>query len=338
MLFLREFVVRKHERGLLFKNGDFERFLAPSTYRFFDPLKRIEVESYDLSQPAFEHRLLDFLIRWYPEEIESLFVRVETGPGQVAVVYENCRATAVVGPNRRALFWKGVVHVKAETIDIATELAVAPRLKKAVVADFGAHRSSAFEHAVLVREVPDGHAGLLYVDGQIVGELGPGVHAFWRFNRSVAVELIDLRVKTLEIAGQEVLTKDRVGLHVDLSAHYRFADARRAVTAVEDPVGFLYKEAQLGLRAAAGARTLDALLGDQGAVGRAVLEHVRDRFAAIGIEVGDVRVDNVRLEANPTALRLKELETLEKISDRVGSISALGGLEDALHSLVRTRL
>ena len=40
MLFVREFIVRKHERGLLFKNGDFVRFLAPGVYRFFDPRRR----------------------------------------------------------------------------------------------------------------------------------------------------------------------------------------------------------------------------------------------------------------------------------------------------------
>jgi len=35
MLF-RKFIVRKNEYGLLFKDGDFERFLAPGVYRFFD--------------------------------------------------------------------------------------------------------------------------------------------------------------------------------------------------------------------------------------------------------------------------------------------------------------
>ena len=35
-MFTSKFIVRKHERGLLFKDGDFLRFLAPGTYRFWN--------------------------------------------------------------------------------------------------------------------------------------------------------------------------------------------------------------------------------------------------------------------------------------------------------------
>jgi hypothetical protein len=350
MLFLREFVVRKHERGLLFKNGDFERFLAPSTYRFFDPRKRVEVERYDVSRPAFEHRLVDFLVRWYPEEVESIFVKVETDPGQVAVIYENGRPSSVLGPDRRALYWKGVVRVTAQMIDISTDFALAPRLKKAIVGDFGAGSPSAFEQAVIVREIPEAHLGLLYVDGRLADELGPGVHAFWKFNRRLAATVIDLRLKTLEIGGLAVRTRDHVGLRVDLSASYRFADARKAFTAAEDPLDGLSREIRLGLRVAVGARTLDQLLEDKRAAERAVLEHVRRKAAETGIDVRDVDVQDIVLaaavkeivgqvfEANPIALRLKELETLAKISEKVGNLSALGGLEDALQALARIKL
>ncbi len=85
MLFIREFTVRKHERGILLRNGDFERFLAPAVYRFFDPHRRLEVERFDLTQPAFEHRLADYLVRWQPEAVEDQFLSVETGAGQIAV-------------------------------------------------------------------------------------------------------------------------------------------------------------------------------------------------------------------------------------------------------------
>jgi regulator of protease activity HflC (stomatin/prohibitin superfamily) len=43
------------------------------------------------------------------------------------------------------------------------------------------------------------------------------------------------------------------------------------------------------------------------------------------------------MEDNPTALRLKELETLEKVTEKVGSISVYGGLEGLLKELVKIR-
>ena len=338
MLFLREFTVRKHERGLLFKNGDFERFLAPSTYRFFDPRKRVEVERYDLSQPAFEHRLIDFLVRWYPEEIDSMFVKVETGPSQLAVVYENGRPSTVVGPNRRALFWKGVVRVRAETIDLSTNFVIAPQLARAIVRECAERRLSAFEHATLVREVPETHVGLLYVDGRLAGELPPGLHAFWKFNRSLAVDVVDLRVKTLKIDAQEFLTSDKVELRIDVNVSYRLTDARKTVTEVKDPVDSLTKEIQLALRIAVGHRTVDALLQDKSAVDRAVFDQVCGKLAEIGIEVCDLCLRDIVPQHDRLALRLKELEAIERITEKVSDISVVSGLQSVLPELVRIKL
>ena len=57
-----------------------------------------------------------------------------------------------------------------------------------------------------------------------------------------------LRVKTLDVQGQEILTRDKVSLRVNLTATYRFADALKAVRAAKDPLDHLYKEIQFGLR------------------------------------------------------------------------------------------
>ena len=209
MLFIREFTVRKHERGILLRNGDFERFLAPAVYRFFDPHRRVEVERFDLTQPAFEHRLADYLVRCQPEAVEDHFLSVETGAGQIAVIYRNGHPWTFVGPERRALFWKGVVRVTAELIDVATNLLVPRRIAQSCITERQARRSSPFDAAILVREVPEAHVGLLFVDGQLVRELAPGAHAFWKIGRNLRVELVDLRVKALEVGEQGLLTSLR---------------------------------------------------------------------------------------------------------------------------------
>lgn len=293
MLFTREFTVRKHERGILFRNGDFERFLAPAVYRFFDPRKRLDVERFDLTQPAFEHRLLDYLVRWQPEAVEDLFLRVETGAGEIAVVYRNGHPWTFVAPERRALFWKGVVHVKAELTDITTDVAVPRRIAQACITERQTRRASAFDAAIFVREVPEAHVGLLYVDGRLVRELAPGVHAFWKIGRNVAVELVDLRVKALEVSEQDLLTKDKASLRVHLNASYRFNDVQLTVRNVRDPVDFLYKEIQLGLRSAVAKRSLDALLEHKSSLDRDVFTRVHDKLAALGIDLREIGVNEL---------------------------------------------
>jgi len=48
--------------------------------------------------------------------------------------------------------------------------------------------------------------------------LDAGVRAYFRFGRDVRVEFADLRLQVLEVAGQEILTRDKVPLRVNLNA------------------------------------------------------------------------------------------------------------------------
>lgn len=379
MIFYRKFIVCKHERGLLFKQGDFVRFLEPGIYRMFDPLMRLKVELHDIASPQFEHRLADFFVNQYAADVERLFVKIETRAHEVAVVYKNGHFAEVIAPDKRELFWKGVVDVTVQVINIADTFDVDPRLAKVLVGEFKDKRVALDDKAIYIREVPDGHVGLLFVDGKLVRELASGLHVFWKFIRGIAVALVDLRVRALEVGGQEILTKDKVALRINLTANYQFTDALKAAKIAKDPLDFLYQELQFGLRAAVGARTLDALLEDKGAVDQEVFDTVREKFAEIGIDVRGIGIKDIILpgdmktilgkvveaekaaqanvirrreetnatrslvntakvmEDNPIALRLKELETLEKVTEKVGNISVYGGLDGVLDQLVRIK-
>ncbi len=379
MIFYRKFIVCKHERGLLFKQGDFVRFLEPGIYRMFDPLMRLKVELHDIASPQFEHRLADFFVNQYAADVERLFVKIETRAHEVAVVYKNGHFAEVIAPDKRELFWKGVVDVTVQVINIADTFDVDPRLAKVLVGEFKDKRVALDDKAIYIREVPDGHVGLLFVDGKLVRELASGLHVFWKFIRGIAVALVDLRVRALEVGGQEILTKDKVALRINLTANYQFTDALKAAKIAKDPLDFLYQELQFGLRAAVGARTLDALLEDKGAVDQEVFDTVREKFAKIGIDVRGIGIKDIILpgdmktilgkvveaekaaqanvirrreetnatrslvntakvmEDNPIALRLKELETLEKVTEKVGNISVYGGLDGVLDQLVRIK-
>lgn len=379
MWFIQKFIVRKHERGLLFKDGDFIKFLAPGTYRYFTLRSRYAVERFDLSVAAFEHRLADYLFEAERAEVDRLFHVVETNADEVALVYLNERASAVLAPAERKLYWKGVVKVRVERFDLNEGIALDARLTKRLVSGRDAKVLAVVDKAVFARIVPDGHVGLLYVDGELIETLAAGLHAFWNVAHAVGVELVDLRVKALEVQGQEILTRDKVALRINVTATYQYVDAAKAVRAFKDPLDQLYKEIQFGLRAAVGTRKLDALLEDKTAIDRDIAEHLGKRFAEIGLSVISVGVKDIilpgdmkdllgkvveaekaaqanvirrREETNATrsllntakvmessnvALRLKELETLEKITENVGDLSVVGGLDALLNGLVNIK-
>lgn len=229
---------------------------------------------------------------------------------------------------------------------------------------------------VLLAQVPAYHVGMLKIDGKIARLLEPGVAAFWRFARDVAVELVDLRLQALEVGGQEILTRDKVALRLNLSATWCYADVLHAFGQLQKPVEHLYRELQFALRAAVGTRSLDELLEDKQAIDDVVIAQVRTRLAQSGVDVRSVGVKDIVLpgdmktilaqvveaeksaqanvirrreetaatrsllntakvmEENPTALRLKELETLERVAERIDRISVFGGLDQVLNGLV----
>lgn len=323
MWLLREFTIRRFERGMLYRDGDFVRFLAPGAYRLLDPRRRYDVERFDLSHPAFEHRLADFLVRWYPEEIDALFVTVTTGPTEVAVIFENGRPTDVLGPDRRALFWKGVVRVRAQVFDLACGVAAPAPLAAALVA-LG---KPEIGRALLVREVPEAHVGLLYLDGAQCAALAPGRHAFWTLGPRVAVDVVDTRVKALAGASCEVVTKDRRVLRIGFGATWRIADAARVARTTESPVELLYKEIDRALANLVAEATLEACVAGRRELERAALAAARDALAAAGIELLGVGIRD-----------LAAARPFEHLLGRIGQLALYAGPAAELEDVARLRI
>jgi regulator of protease activity HflC (stomatin/prohibitin superfamily) len=240
--------------------------------------------------------------------------------------------------------------------------------------------ASGVSDAVSTVEVPDTSVGLLIVDGAMREVLQPGLVAYWKFQRQIKVEIVDLRLQSMEVAGQEILTRDKVSLRVNLTALWQVLDAVKARASLTNFVEYVYKELQFALREAVGARTLDELLGDKGALDREIGATVAGKVESYGIAVRSVGVKDVILpgemktilnqvveaekvaqanvirrreetaatrsllntarlmDENPTLLRLKELETLEKVTEKIDKLTVFGGLDGVLKDVVRIKV
>jgi regulator of protease activity HflC (stomatin/prohibitin superfamily) len=377
---IRKFQVKKDERALLFYKGDFVDVLRAGDHYRFDPLARYAIETFAVANVRFEHRLADYIAKAEPAVAEREFYVIELGPTEVGLRYENRVLAEVLAPNSRRLYWKSYIDLEFERIDIAHEFVVEARLVPQLVSGFarGAVKVAGAD-GVLAVQVPDYHVGILYVDGKVGKLLEAGMHYLWKLIRDLRVEVVDLRVQAIEVAGQEILTRDKVSLRVNLTAGYRVSDVLAAYGKQAKPVEYLYKELQYGLRAAVGTRTLDELLENKGVIDEVVAEHIRRRTAGLGLEVDSVGVKDIILpgemkvilakvveaekaaqanvirrreetastrsmlntarvmEDNPIALRLKELETLEKVTEKIDKISVFGGLDAVLQDLVKIR-
>jgi regulator of protease activity HflC (stomatin/prohibitin superfamily) len=184
----------------------------------------------------------------------------------------------------------------------------------------------------------------------------------------------------MEVSGQDILTRDKVSLRINLTALWQVADAVLARAALTNSVEYIYKEMQFALREAIGSRTLDELLGAKGELDREIHAAARDRIEQHGIRLVSVGIKDVILpgemkeilnrvveaekvaqanlikrreetaatrsllntarlmDENPTLLRLKELETLEKVTEKVDKLTVFGGLDGVLKDVVRIQV
>lgn len=380
MWMIKTVAVAEHERALLFRDGRFERVLGPGRHRVVSirPSARIRVDEFDLTDLVFVHPLADFLVNTYPKLREDVFEVVETGDAEVAVVRADGQVHEVVAPASRRIFWRGAYRVDVERFDIAETFEVvgdvASLIRQLALVD-----RTALAAAISFDEVPEGEVGLLFVDGQLDRVLDPGPHAFWKFNRTLRVFRVPTRLQTVEVTGQEILSKDKVSLRLNLTASYRVRDPVEAYRATTNYGDFLYKELQFGLREVVGGRTLDEILAEKEVLNEAIEARVRDRVVDYGLDLVSIGVKDIvlpgemkailnqvveaekvaqanlirrreetaatrslhntarMLEQSPLLVRLKELEALEKVTERVGSLTVLGGLEGVLDGLVKIR-
>jgi regulator of protease activity HflC (stomatin/prohibitin superfamily) len=327
MMGMKRITIAQYERGLLFRNRSFEGIMEPGVHWLFDPLNRTEIRVYDVTVPEFEHPRMDVLITEARTVIERYLMIVELGDREVGLVYKNDRLVAVLPPGKRQLYWRGPIAVRVVVKDISRDITLDADTARILTRVSGSAMNTV---AIGSAEVPDTSLGLLIADGELRDVLKPGLTAYWKFQRNVRVELVDLRLQTMEVAGQEILTRDKVSLRVNLTALWQVLDAVQARTRLVDFVEYVYKELQFALREAVGARALDELLSDKGAFDREISAIVAGKLEGNGVVVRSVGVKDVILPGEMKVILNRVVE-----AEKIDKLTVFGGLEGVLKDVVR---
>lgn len=287
LLGVRRITVNEDERVLVLSKGRFDRVLGAGEHRV--PRKSIAMETFDLDRPRFNSVFEEALFRERPDLAEVLLVRFETAPAEVKVVMRDGRPLEMLGPDTRVTYLRDAGPFTVEAVPVTERLEVAPALA-CRLAPLG------LRAITKTASVPDGHIGLLTVDGVSQGRVAAGSFTYLDLpGRKVSLRLVDMRMLTHEVAGQEILTKDRVTLRVNLTVEYRVADPERAVAAVSNFGEALHRAVQLAFRRTLGAMTLDRLLAEKVNVDAEAADTVRREMAEIGLEVREIALKDVIL-------------------------------------------
>lgn len=338
--------VRSYEMGLYFRDGEFKGLLGEGRYWFMDPLNTVRVDVVSQRDPWLVHEKLDVIVR--SGALTDRAVVLDLKDHERGLVWIEGRFSHILPPGLYA-YWTGQRQIRVELVDarsVRFEHAELPVISRSAMA----------ERVLEIGTVEAHHKGVLFIDGDYVATLPAGRYAFWKNMASVKFVQEDMRESMFDVAGQDIMTADKVTLRMNAVVTYRIMDARQALSSVDDAKQALYREAQLALRAVVGGRELDAFLSDKDAVAQELAALVRPRCQALGLELIAVGIRDVilpgemkdlmnkvteakkaaeanlivrreetaamrsqantakLLQDNPTLMRLRELEVLEKVA------------------------
>jgi len=361
----KKMIIQADERGLVFEKGQYKKVLTPGTYRI-STLRGELVQVMKVNE-RFEVPDRELSLFLHDGELLSQLDVVDVQDHEVVLHYEDGRFVSVLTAGKYA-FWKVLKQHRFVRADIR-QPEVAAEIDRAILPRLSAYMQ--------VQEVGSGERGVLYYNNVMQRELTPGKYYFWRGPVQAVIKTVDLRQLQLDLAGQEMMTEDKITLRLNFVCQYRVVEPLRAleIKSFEEQI---YIQLQLVLREYVGTLKLDELLRNKQEIASFALTRLNEKSAEYGVQFlsagvkdiilpGEIRdilntvllaekkaqanlitrreetastrslLNTAKLmEENQTLFRLKELEFMEKICEKIGTISLSGGstLLERLNDLV----
>jgi regulator of protease activity HflC (stomatin/prohibitin superfamily) len=148
--------------------------------------------------------------------------------------------------------------------------------------------------------------GVIFRLGKLLGAKGPGLILLIPVVDRIVK--MDLRVVTIDVAKQEVMTRDNVPVTVDAVVYFRVVDPIAAVVKVENFWKATSLIAQTTLRSVLGQAPLDDLLSQREAINQKLQEIIDRQTEPWGIKVTAVEVKDVALPDSMKRAMAKQAE------------------------------
>jgi regulator of protease activity HflC (stomatin/prohibitin superfamily) len=339
--------------GLVFKNGNYARVITAGKHWINF---REQVIKYDLTQAFNAPKALEILLK--DDALANLLNVIEVKDNEIVLVYENKNFKRILTAGRYT-FWNSLIDYKFVTADL-NKIEITEDISKAL------YSNMQLRQYIRVFEVAAYEKAIMIVNDKFVNILEHGTCRFWKNEQTIKIAKADMRQLQLEVAGQELLTKDKATVRINFYAQYKVTDIETALMHNKDYEKQLYTILQLALRAFVGAYTLDELLEQKETIAEAVLKNVKTQASKLGVNVlhagvrdvilpGDMKeimnqvliahkkaqANVVRrreetastrsllntaklMEDNNMLFKLKEMEYVEKIADKIGEITVAG--------------
>ncbi|MDD4923319.1 MAG: slipin family protein [Dehalococcoidales bacterium] len=188
-----------------------------------------------------------------------------------------------------------------------------------------------------VRVVSEYERGVIFRLGRLIGAKGPGL--FFIIPLVDRMVKVDLRVVTMDVPSQEVITKDNVTVRVNAVIYFRVVDPEASVVKVLDHIRATSQISQTTLRNVLGQSELDELLANREKLNQTLQAIIDEHTDPWGIKVSTVEIKEVEL---PESMRRSmaaqaeaERERRAKIIHAEGEFQASEKLAEAAVIIAR---
>ncbi|MBN8679857.1 MAG: slipin family protein [Chitinophagales bacterium] len=349
--------------ALVFKREKLTRILHDGKHWLWPGEK---AELYNMSEAFLPSQELNVLLQ--NAELASLLQVFEVADHEIALLYRDGLFHQVLTAGKFA-FWKGATAYHVVKADITRT--------EEVNIDLNLISKNNLANYLRVVQIAAFEKGILLINSAVVRALEPGSYFFWKNQDSVSSVKTDMRQMTVDILGQEVLTRDKAQLRINATAQYRVTDIMKALVENKDFDKQLYTQMQMALREMVGKLSFDELMESKDQIAQQVLANAAEKARELGVELVDFGVKDIVLpgdvkeimnqvliaekraqanvimrreetastrslmntaklmEENAMLLKLKEMEYVEKIAEKIQTIQLSGGgqLVDQLKQL-----
>jgi regulator of protease activity HflC (stomatin/prohibitin superfamily) len=278
-----------HQRALVWIDGRFDLVVGPGLYALWTVFHRVEVEVVDARQVVFAHPELPVVASAL--DSARLLVRQAVPSGHTALVFRDGRHLASVGPGLHA-FWSGEGEVRVEIVDLREQVADVTG-QEIMTAD----KVSLRLNAVVTFRVADALAA--------VTEVGDFRQALYREAQLALRAVVGTRELDALLSDKDAVARELEGLVRDRGAAFGVT-----VTGVGIRDVILPGDMREILNRVTEARK----------AAEAALVTRREETAAMRSQANTARI----VADNPTLMRLRELEVLERVSERANLTVVLG--------------
>ncbi|MEM6685643.1 MAG: slipin family protein [Bacteroidota bacterium] len=264
--------IYKGKVGLVFKNGNYVKVISEGTYWLG---LHQNVTIYDVTAKFHAPVASELLLQ--DVNLLNMLEVIEVKDNEIVLVFEKGNFKTVLEAGQH-LYWKGLVERTFTRVDLS-------KMEITEIKDTNLLTNYSLAKYIRTFEVLEYEKAILLVDDKFEGILDSGIYRFWRNATSIKISKVDMRQLQLEIAGQELLTKDKAAIRINFYTQYKVTDIKKAILDNKDFAKQLYIAMQLKLRAYVGNYTLDELLDKKENIANAVFENIKDTVESLGIEV-----------------------------------------------------